>query len=95
MGREVNDHVSLQWPSYEQPEGSNLRPQRKQTSWSQVFTTGPPPRWLQFYNINTRFMVFFSCLISRSVLKILLESSRNAKALCAGKETKVVKEYVF
>ena len=31
-GPEVNDHVSLQWPSYEQPHGSNLRPQREQTS---------------------------------------------------------------
>jgi hypothetical protein len=28
---EVNDHVSLQWPSYERPQGSNLRPKRKQT----------------------------------------------------------------
>jgi len=25
----------------------------------------------------------------------MLESCRNAKALCAGKETKVVKEYVY
>ena len=25
-GPEVNDHVSLKWPSYEQPQGSNLRP---------------------------------------------------------------------
>jgi hypothetical protein len=40
MGPEVNDHVSLQWPSYEQPHGSNLRPQREQTSWSQILTTG-------------------------------------------------------
>jgi hypothetical protein len=39
-GPEVNDHVSLQWPSYEQPQGSNLRPQRKQTSWSQALITG-------------------------------------------------------
>ena len=39
MGPEVNDHVSLQWPLYEQPHGSNLRPQRKQTSWSQIFIT--------------------------------------------------------
>ena len=31
-GPEVNDHVSLHWSSYEQPQGSNLRPQRKQTS---------------------------------------------------------------
>jgi hypothetical protein len=31
-GSEVNDHVSLQWPSYKQPHGSNLRPQREQTS---------------------------------------------------------------
>jgi hypothetical protein len=46
-GLEVNDHVSLQWPSYEQPQGSNLRPQREQTSWSQALTTGPPPRWLR------------------------------------------------
>jgi len=44
-GPEVNDHVSLQWPSYEQPHGSNLRPQKKQTSWSQVLITGSPPRW--------------------------------------------------
>ena len=36
----VNDHVSLQWPSYGQPHGSNLRPQREQTSWSQALTTG-------------------------------------------------------
>jgi len=28
---EVNDHVSLQWPSLEQPYGLNLRSQRKQT----------------------------------------------------------------
>jgi hypothetical protein len=33
-GPEVNDHVNLQWLSYEQPQGSNLRPQREQTSWS-------------------------------------------------------------
>jgi hypothetical protein len=46
MGLEVNDHVSLQWPSYEQPQGSNLRPQSEQTSWSQALTTGPPSRWL-------------------------------------------------
>jgi hypothetical protein len=39
-GPEVNDYVSLQWPSYEQPHDSNLKPQRKQTSWSQAFTTG-------------------------------------------------------
>ena len=44
-GPKVNDHVSLQWPSYKQPQGSNLRPQREQTSWSQALTTGPPPRW--------------------------------------------------
>ena len=37
---EVNDHVSLQWPSYEQSQGSNLRSQKKQTSWFQVFITG-------------------------------------------------------
>jgi len=43
-GPEVNDHVNLQWPSYEQPQGSNLRPQREQTSWSQALTTGPPTR---------------------------------------------------
>jgi len=30
-GPEVNDHVSLQWPSYERPQGSNLRPKREQT----------------------------------------------------------------
>ena len=41
MGPEVNDHVSLQWPSYEQPHGSNMRPQMEQTSWSQALTTGP------------------------------------------------------
>ena len=29
---EVNDYISLQWLSYEQPQGSNLRPQRKQIS---------------------------------------------------------------
>ena len=52
-GPEVNDHiVSLQWPSYEKPYGSNLRPQRKQTSWSQTFTTGPPPRWLNILHID-------------------------------------------
>jgi hypothetical protein len=45
MDPEVNDHVNLQWPSYEQPLDSNLRPQREQTSWSQALTTGPPPRW--------------------------------------------------
>jgi hypothetical protein len=28
---EVNDHVSLHWPSYEQPQGSNLRPKKEQT----------------------------------------------------------------
>jgi hypothetical protein len=31
-GPEVNDHVSLQWPSYEQPHDSKLRPQMEQTS---------------------------------------------------------------
>jgi len=31
-GPKVNDHVNLQWPSYEQPHGSNLRPEREQTS---------------------------------------------------------------
>jgi len=36
-GPEVNDHVSLQWPSYKQLQGSNLRPQREQISWSQAF----------------------------------------------------------
>ena len=42
-GPEVNDHVSLQWPSYnQQPQGSNLRPQGKQTPQSQVLTTRPP-----------------------------------------------------
>jgi len=30
-GPEVNDHVSLQWPSYERPQGSNLRSKREQT----------------------------------------------------------------
>jgi len=44
-GPEVNDHISLQWPSYEQPQGSNLRLQRKQTSLSQALTTGLPSRW--------------------------------------------------
>ena len=48
-GPEVNNHVSLQWPSYEQPQGLNLRPQRKQTSWSQALTTGPPPRWFSLF----------------------------------------------
>jgi hypothetical protein len=43
-GPEVNDYVSLQWPSYEQPQDLNLRPQGEQTSWSQTLTTGPPPR---------------------------------------------------
>jgi hypothetical protein len=38
-GPEVNDHVSLQWSSYEQPQGLNLRPQREQTSWFQTLTT--------------------------------------------------------
>jgi len=32
MGPEINDHVSLQWPSYEQPQGPNLRSQREQIS---------------------------------------------------------------
>jgi len=31
-GSEVNDHVSLQWPSYEQSHDSNLRLQREQTT---------------------------------------------------------------
>jgi hypothetical protein len=52
-GPEVNDHVSLQWPSCEQPQGSNLRPQREQTSWSQALTTGSPPRWLILYVLLT------------------------------------------
>jgi hypothetical protein len=30
MGPEVNDHVSFQWSLYEQLQGSNLKPQRKQ-----------------------------------------------------------------
>jgi hypothetical protein len=30
-GPEVNDHVSLQWPSYEHPQGSNLKPKKEQT----------------------------------------------------------------
>jgi hypothetical protein len=51
-GPEVNDHVSLQWPSYEQPHGSNLKPQREQTSWSQTLTTGPPPRWFYLSLLN-------------------------------------------
>jgi hypothetical protein len=46
MDSEVNDHVSLQWLSYEQPQGLNLRLQREQTSWFQALTTGSPPRWL-------------------------------------------------
>jgi hypothetical protein len=32
--------------SYEQPHGSNLKPQKKQTSWSQTFTTRTLSRWL-------------------------------------------------
>ena len=28
-GPKVNDHVRLQWPSCEQSQGSNLRPQRE------------------------------------------------------------------
>ena len=51
-GPEVNDHVSLQWLSYEQPQGSNLRSQREQTSWFQAFITGLPPT--QFF-----IMVFY------------------------------------
>jgi hypothetical protein len=31
-GPEVNDHINLQWSSYKQPYGSNLRPQREQIS---------------------------------------------------------------
>jgi hypothetical protein len=37
---EINDHVSLQWPSYEQLQGSNLRPQREQTSWPKLLPLG-------------------------------------------------------
>jgi hypothetical protein len=33
-GPEINDHVSFQWPSYEQPHDSNLKSQKEQTSWS-------------------------------------------------------------
>ena len=44
---EVNNHVSLQWPSYKQPHGSNLRSQREQTSWFQALTIGPLPKWLK------------------------------------------------
>ena len=29
-GPENNDHISLQWLSYEQPQGLNLKPQKKQ-----------------------------------------------------------------
>jgi hypothetical protein len=46
---EVNNHVSLQWPLYKQPQGSNLRPQRKQISWFQTLTTEPPPRCFVFF----------------------------------------------
>jgi len=62
-GLEVNDHVNLQWPSYEQPQGLNLRPQREQISWSQALTTGPPPRWLIVFDIlrGVKF-VFFTFL---------------------------------
>ena len=58
MDPKVNDHVSLQWP-YEQPQDSNLRSQREQTSWSQVLTTGPPPRWLEavFHNVGCGLVV--------------------------------------
>jgi len=49
MGPEVNDYVSLQWPSYEQPQGSNLRPQREQTFWFQVFIIGLSCRWFEYY----------------------------------------------
>jgi hypothetical protein len=44
-GPEINDHVSLQWLSYEQPQGPNMRLQREQTSWSQILIIGPPPKW--------------------------------------------------
>jgi len=44
MGPEVNDHVSLQQPSYEQPQDSNLILQREQISRSEALTTGPPSR---------------------------------------------------
>jgi hypothetical protein len=64
-GPEVNDHISLQWPSYKQPQGSNLRSQREQTSWSQTFTTGPPPRWLNHIKLCIcRLIVFHWNLIS-------------------------------
>jgi len=46
MDSEVNDHVSLQWLSYEQPQGLNLKLQREQTSWFQALITGSPSRWL-------------------------------------------------
>jgi hypothetical protein len=90
-GPEVNDHISLQWPSYEQPQGSNLRPQREQTSWSQVLITGPPPRWLfesfiWFYKfwLLPRFIIFFlfNCLqkewyaISDSLIFVWFEQNR-------------------
>ena len=54
---EVNDHVTLQWP-YEQPHGSNLRPQKEQTSCSQVFITEPPPKYFYFYFLITRDSTF-------------------------------------
>jgi hypothetical protein len=60
-GPEINDHVSLQWPSYEQPQGSNLRPQRKQTSLSQVLTTGPPSKWLTIYFTTSNYMLYITC----------------------------------
>jgi len=60
-GSEVNDHVSLQWPSYEQPQDSNLRPQKEQTSWSQSLTTRPPPRWFSFSFYTFRFCFLGKC----------------------------------
>ena len=55
-GLEVNDHVSLQWPSYEQPHDSNLRPYKKQTSWFQALIIGPPP----IYKLLEHFTLGFS-----------------------------------
>jgi len=55
-GPEVNDHVSLQWPSYEQPQSSNLRPQREQISWSQTLITRSPPRWFKADKLTVEIM---------------------------------------
>jgi len=81
---EVNDHVNLQWPSsYEQPQDSNLRPQREQTSWSQALTTGHHLDSylmsfllgsLHCFDLQMVLLIYFACVRVGGLEKILCSS---------------------